>query len=389
MATVHFSLGSELGKRLTEIAQEKLIYNLDIDAALDTFKKSLGMPQDLAIRCLSGKDIRLVVNEEDQCIETTTEEIEGYPELDFSYFIRNWEKEHMEVYKIFERPLLDHTTYTQRYITIPVSVRNIMMGYEYSDEDPYQFLKNFVKNDMDLYLDDDSDFQKSIQDIELCRMFRDWKTLALKRAKVIDFLFANGIVGQEENLVSSRFEWTVNEYNSKLYNAIYLGIRRKTGLPVDNRDDLERYLDASKEIEEIKELLPIQDYKKHDAVWIAPDGTMYGLNGEIANMLHNTMADMLREQGVIVADNKRQERNPYVILEESGWVKVHGNWVMFEPNPFDQPKRFMSDAQVNVLKKYLDKNYGMVGTFGFQHNQIFTYRFNQMDKFAINKLFEL
>ena len=388
MATVHFSLGSELGKRITEIAQEKLMYDLDVNGALNVYTQSLhGFPKDLAVRCITGTDLKLVVNGDE--IELTEKEVEGYPTVDFKYFIQNWKQEFDKVYKIFERPLLDHTNHTRRYITIPVSVRDIMMGYENSNEDPYLFLKNFIQNDMELYLDDDSDFQKSVTDIELCRLYRDWSTLAFRRAKVIDFLYEHGFVGEEERLISTHFHWRTKEYERAFYNAIHLGLRRETDKYFESKSDIDKFLDAAKEIDNIKELKPIQDYEFHNAIWLAPDGTMYGMNGEIANMLHNTMADMLLEQGIIKSGNKREENNPYVILEESGWVKIHNDWVMFEPNRFDKPKQFMTDAQVERMIKYLNKHYKGIGKFGIVHNVMTTYQINQMDKFAINKLFDI
>lgn len=381
MGTVHFTLGENLGKRLTEIAQEKLIYNADPKAAVETFTKSLvGFPQDMAIRCLSGKDLKLIVV--DDSIEVIDTPVENYPELDINYTIRQWINEFDEIYKIFERPLLDHTNFTKRTITIPYSVRDIILGYQDRNDDPYEYLKEFILNEMPFEIQSDSDFVRGVADLELYKMFREWKQLFLKRANVIQFAIDNHLV--DGIVVSPNYFFnTIYEYERKIWQALYVGVEEP------GNQDLDNYLEAAQEIDKIKELRPIEDYQKHDAIWISPDGTMYGLNGEIANMLHNTMADMLRDQGVIVADNKRQERNPYVILEESGWVKMHGNWIMFEPNPFDQPKQFMSDAQVDALKKYLNKNYGMVGKFGIQHEQVLTYKLNQMDKFAINKLFEL
>ena len=383
MGTLHFSLGENLGKRITEIAQEKLIYNANPQAAIETFTKSLcGFPEDMAIRCLSGSDLKLVVVGDE--IEVVDTPVEDYPVVDFKELFNRWTDEFYEIYKIFERPLLNHTNFTKRTICIPYSVRDIIMAYDGSDQDPYEFLKSFITNEAPYEMIENNDFKKGVGDIELYKMFLEWKELFLKRANVIDFVLKNRLVEPSFRCAAPRtFINTICEYQQKLQRSLYLGFKD------DESDKLDKYLDAAKEISEIKELKPIKDFEYHDAIWLAPDGTMYGLCGEISNMLHNTMAEMLCEQGVIKSDTERQERNPYIILEEDGWVKIHGDWVMFEPNPFDMPKQFMTEPQVESLVKYLNKNCNMLGKFGIQHEMVLTYNLKQMDKFAINKLFEL
>ena len=384
MGTVHFSLGENLGKRLTEIAQEKLIYNCDINAAIQTFTKSLcGFPEDMAIRCLSGTDLKLtVVGDEIEVVDTP---IEDYPKVDFGYIFNQWTDEFYKIYRIFERPLLNHTNFTKRTICIPYSVRDIILGYDETNPDAYEYLKEFIMNDAPYEITEDRDFERGVEDIELYKMFREWKELFLKRAKVIEFVLKNRLVEPSFRCAAPQtFINTICDYQQKLQQALYIGIKNE-----NEHDDLDRFIDAAQEINEIKELKPVENYEYHDAIWLAPDGTMYGLCGEISNMLHNTMAEMLCEQGIIKPDTERQERNPYIILEEDGWVKIHGDWVMFEPNPFDKPKQFMTEAQVKSLCKYLDKNCHMLGKFGIQHEMVLTYQLKQMDKFAINKLYEL
>ena len=100
MATVHFGLGADLGKRLTEIAQEKFIYNGDPEAAIKVFTESLcGFPEDMAIRCLTGKDLKLIVTgDEIQVVDTP---VEDYPEIDIKYVVGCWVEEFDKLYKIF------------------------------------------------------------------------------------------------------------------------------------------------------------------------------------------------------------------------------------------------------------------------------------------------
>lgn len=380
MNTVHFSLGEDLGKRITEIAQEKFIYNADPEAAINVFTQSLcGFPKEMAVRCLTGKELKLVVQGDE--IEVVNQEIDGYPQLNLKDIIAHWVDEFDEIYKIFERPLLDHTKFTKRSIIIPYSVRDIIASYEVCDDDPYEFLKEFILSEGVYEIEEDRDFAKGIGDIELYRMFRECKILFLKRAKVIEFVLDNRLV--DSPIVSPLYFFnTIAEYEQRLYTAIHLGVKEH-----ESPTELDRFLDAVTEINAIERLEPIVDNEYRDAIWLSPDGTMYGLNGEISNMLHNTIAEMLLQQGVINAGAKREETNPYVILEESGWVKIHGNWVMFEPNPFDKPRQFMTEEQVKALREYLNKHFHMYGKFGIKHNLVLTYQLAQMDKFAINNLF--
>lgn len=83
--TVHFTLGENFGKLLTEIAIEKL-YDFNISEALDVFSKSLGCSVDISEELLLGNYI-LVVSDSESCeckaIPLESYNGDSYPTLEF------------------------------------------------------------------------------------------------------------------------------------------------------------------------------------------------------------------------------------------------------------------------------------------------------------------
>ena len=84
MNYLHFTLGEDFGKLLTEIAIEKL-YNLDISGALSVFD-SLGCNPEMSKELLLGNHI-LVVSDGDKCectaIPSESYNGDSYPTVDF------------------------------------------------------------------------------------------------------------------------------------------------------------------------------------------------------------------------------------------------------------------------------------------------------------------
>ena len=73
--TVHFSLGSDFGALMGNIAQEHLIYGLDPDKALRTFTDTfIGMENNLALKLLSGQDYVIVP----ECVYKRRETIKAF-----------------------------------------------------------------------------------------------------------------------------------------------------------------------------------------------------------------------------------------------------------------------------------------------------------------------
>ncbi|MCH5167870.1 MAG: hypothetical protein J1F35_08330 [Erysipelotrichales bacterium] len=383
MASLHFSLGEDFGKRITEIAQEKLIYDYSPKKAIETFTLSFyDMTEKLALRCLSGKDLKIVVDGDE--VELTTDDVEEYPTIDFEYLVERWKSEFDKTFKVFEKPLIDRLSYgTKRNISISINVLDILKGYQNDDRNPYDFFKEVITDELlyEPYID--YDYTKTIDDLEYFKIFKDWKTLNKKRLFVMKWLADNNFI--DEYPVD--YENKLIEYSLKVEACLNWNDPDH----VIRKDPLESYIEASIENDEIDRLEPISPTEFRNACWVSPDGEIYGMNGEIGNMLHMNIADILVNQGVIESSNRREENNPYNILENNGWVKLHNDWVMFEQNIFTdngEQKQFMTDKQQEVIAEYLHNHFEDIGKFGIMHTPISSFIFKQMDKFAINKLFD-
>jgi hypothetical protein len=155
---------------------------------------------------------------------------------------------------------------------------------------------------------------------------------------------------------------------------------------------VDEYLEAQRDINERldKGIQPVDHIKDGcDASWIAPDGSYYGLNGEIAHMLHNQLADALYEAGII-PEGEENESNPDVWLEKNGWVKQHGDWILFGAATYPECKdTHMTEEQLKVIHEYIGYHQNGVAKCGFRMERMSTTRLQMYDKFALRKLFGL
>jgi hypothetical protein len=161
------------------------------------------------------------------------------------------------------------------------------------------------------------------------------------------------------------------------------------GLYLDEPDDnvLDAYLDASKEIDEAlsKGIEPVDIMQNYSAGWLSPDGMYYALNGEIANMLHNQIADALCDAGIIPAD---KNDNPDVWLEQAGWVKIHGNNVQFAGclnYKLGKTNVHMTKTQREIIAKYIKLCHAGIVRMGWKLEKISAARFEMMDNLMLAK----
>lgn len=156
---------------------------------------------------------------------------------------------------------------------------------------------------------------------------------------------------------------------------------------------IDRFFNAEQEIKQaLKERMRPMSINEHrNAIWVSPDGRMYGLNGTIANMLHNQIADKLMADGIINYQQDHQTPTVDAYLEQEGWLKIHDDWIIFDPFAktcnFSTVSNFITEEQTLVVAKYLETHYNGFGKFGIPHYQVSHVSFKAMDKFAKNKLF--
>ena len=162
----------------------------------------------------------------------------------------------------------------------------------------------------------------------------------------------------------------------RLENAIQDGSRKN--LSVDS------YIEAQKNIDnELKNgIKPTPPTEPKSAGWIAPNGDYYGLDGDIANMLHSQIASALLESGIISESDKLDEGNPDNILGREGWVKVHDHLVLYEGykknsvRPTEVP---ITDEQIHTLYIY-GQNLGGWLEFGYNRHRVTACNIPDIDK---------
>lgn len=119
--------------------------------------------------------------------------------------------------------------------------------------------------------------------------------------------------------------------------------------------------DEEDEDEEYSLIKPVDHTEKRwDAGYISPEGLYYALDGDIANMLHNNIADALVYARIIPEDFE-DEVTADSYLERKGWVKQHGDHILF--SGYDNSKLGKKDvpitkAQLKVIKEIMHKFYG-------------------------------
>lgn len=423
--TVHFSLGANFDTLMGNLAQERLIFNLDPIHALKTFTDSfIGMPEDLALQLLSGKDYVLVPISDGEV--TVRERIDGddYPMLNGIEIIDNFVSQTNKEAKEFGKAIC--TTFqmpvtTRNYaVDLSLSFNDLVSLFELNGHDKSEFYDSLkdkaedIKNDV-LYAD--ADICDKIQtQLDMIDIINSWKELVDKKVAVIRWMVNKGLAEYSVRKTLAEFdnpeEWL--KYDQKFVtfeemlqevaytmDLLYHFTRNvKEGVPesvyvATGNELLDQFFNAEKQIElALKERMSPMPIKEHrNAIWVSPEGKMYGLNGVIANMLHNQIADKLRTDGII--DYTESPTTPTVdaYLEEQGWVKIHDNWIMFDPfaksRDFTTVTNFITEEQTLVIAKYLEIHYNGFGKFGIPHYPVSYVNFKNMDKFAKNKLFML
>lgn len=156
--------------------------------------------------------------------------------------------------------------------------------------------------------------------------------------------------------------------------------------------ELDKYIKEGKTIDELREknvIHPVDITSDTDAGWLSPNGDYYGLKGAVANFLHIQIADLLQLTGRIptVEDIKAN-----AWMSQNGWVKIHHDEVYYDgyyQSKYGYPMVPITDIQRNRIAQYGKALYNGVLKFGAAKQECKVSKFQQMDEFAIRKLFDL
>lgn len=155
--------------------------------------------------------------------------------------------------------------------------------------------------------------------------------------------------------------------------------------------ELDKYIKEGKTIEELRKknvIHPIDITSDTDAGWLSPEGDYYGLKGAVANFLHIQIADLLQMTRRIptVEDMKAD-----AWMSQNGWVKIHHDEVYYDgyyQSQHGYPMVPLTDIQKNRIAQYGKALYNGVLKFGVSKQECRVSKFQQMDEFAIRKLFD-
>lgn len=305
--TLNFTLGDNLANVLLEIADEKLI-NADYRNAIETLTKSLiGMKDGLAIEILRRKKFIGVEMETQQILMSDKKDIENVgvghisdPKKYIDFRLSQLKSKGNDLTSDQTRMSIDKTLSSVYFLEVDHGdVIDIIENYN-SDK----FVDKFRK----LVL---SDEKVSLIYYMLLEM-KEWMEDYVKLQQLNHFFFTTKLKSTTLDFIKDE----IVELTSTIYN--------NSSVVIDSKfKELDNYLSAIKSIDE-KVSDGIQPNEKgiyNDAGWISPDGVYYGLDGEIANMLHNQIQDSLIEQGIVTEDKD---------CYKGGWLKQHKNWFLYD-----------------------------------------------------------
>lgn len=143
-----------------------------------------------------------------------------------------------------------------------------------------------------------------------------------------------------------------------------------------------RTIDSSnfKEIEE--ELKPCDITVGYNAGWLGPNGDFYGLNGVVSDLLHISISDSLKRQGIIKYD---EDKEPDFWMETNGWIKISGCHVFYGLPLAKNVK--VTQEQVDKLVLYANSCCNGSLSIGYKNKVIKSSKLKQMDLLMVNKLF--
>ncbi len=344
---LHMRLGKNFGILLAQIAQEHIQYNYDVKKGLETIIEGLpGVPLDMALKIIKGDYIiEVAENGEEVVINTERNETHSaYPIFNVGQWCGD---KYQQIFK--EGGVIEDILKTIRskfihrskiWVDIPVSsLRGLFAGTINGDDI------------VEILLDDEY-IGRAYDGAVLAKKYLETSLKIHNTINTLSRLYFDIFTDNEK----THFEIYHNEALNKMGDVTQLIQSMMDGNFKDEQEDdsVTNYINAMSEINEIitKGIEPVNIMDNYSAGWLSPDGDFYGLNGEIANMLHNQIADALQEKGIIPKD----EGCPDSWLERQGWVKIHDNNVHFAGCLNDKlglPIVQMTDKQIQMIFDYI------------------------------------
>lgn len=392
MSSINFSLGENFGKTIMTIAQEKLLYKYDGEGAVSLLIKSFpGMKRELALQIIEGN---MIIDVHENGINVNIYEREKHhthPKINFDkyfenlfdYYISNYnsDKQNFDDFFLNFKDQYFNKWNQPRTYSIP---SNDALGYniiekDLSYEDIYEIIfkgTNEQKELLNEYAIYSSPLDNSIKTIQtLYKIFEECKNIK----RNIEF-------------IKNNFNYTFEDYNLKQFEmrfnelmTLISMIENKCYLSSSIDEKLDKFIEAELKYEEESktEIEPNDILEKFDASWISPEGDYYGMNGEVANFLHNKIADRLQEK----FNFPIKGGNIDSYLMENGWVRIHGSIILFD-GYLMEPYIHLTDKQIKTIEKYGQIHCGGIITCNY-NEPIPAVRISMIEKPMLNKLFKI
>ena len=318
---LHFTLGDDAGRLIMEIAQETLTIQFEPEKALGVITDSLmGIPEQLALDILVGKRL-IVVNDDHVSVNVINRDDEhsDYPVLIPTEWARHKNDEMVKeagdlcdfTFEILKNVSEDS------FVSVSVDILDFVDRYNAGD---------FRSIAEDIY--EMPEIDRVVSAIAICKKFLEKYYKVVNVFKFLATYYDKSIFIDDElsdyaGIIASRISLFSERNYEKIRAAVVMGLPSAAC-------SIERYMASQHEISEIieKGIKPVKIIDDYDAGWLAPDGTFYGLNGEIANMLHIQIADALKDAGVLPDDIGIHSPDGW--MSQHGWVKIHNDHILYD-----------------------------------------------------------
>lgn len=357
MHTLSFTLDETAGVTVMNIAQEHLLYNYSPTRAVKMITDSLtGCPLPLALEILKGDMVIFVCEEEGKQFFSVGNRDEYndtiFPKLNCVDFVQKKSK-----------------SIVSDAMGISAGIRLFMNRMKYSGG---LHIRHDFSNLINLAQGNSEGVLKEIRNSE------DFEQLELLIETTKNFIIESMKVLAVADFMKKTWHKDFDGVTDHMFEAgsditelggLYSEMLRSHFASYIENDELDAYISAVHKIDEIisEGITPVNIMDNYSAGWLSPDGTFYGVNGEIANMLHNNIASALYDKGIIPHEEE-YEGNPDRYLLTNGWVKIHDNNISYESNLNQRlgfgENIFMNDLQIDIIEKYIQVHHkGIIKLF--------------------------
>lgn len=384
MSTLTFGLIDGFETLITNLAREALFYKYDGEQAIKVLTESFPtMSKDIALKIISGELVIKVLDSGNITVEQGIDlyDFDKWFKTNVSYYILDYHSDRDTFYgyhnyfmnTMFRRIDKINTYYIPSEDIFGYS--NIEKDFTYREL--YKILTSNDKNKKDLLWEYALSCETLGRDLRLLNTLNELLEECNQINKAISFIETN---------FNHKFDREL--YDSKFFEILRIHNILTNDIPVEKEDSLEKFINAEIKCSEIYEIEPSPIDVKYDASWISPEGEYFGMNGEIANMLHNRLADLINKRHIkLTGKSLAEDANIDAALCELGWARIHDNRVMYDGYLMD-PIMHMTDKQKEAIYKYCQIHHR--GVICCNYNEPITAaRFSMTDKNSMYKLFKL